>query len=157
MESGGQRGSSHAVVHKTNYRKNCQLQTLTEESTTGKNHQFQTPIGIGVHCLSYKKLTNSATQPMRNCHHPELSFSTMDFHSKQPLPNPSLFSVKETSFPSIVRLAYSFCYSMLALIALLCYSQLNSFFDSKITVLFLSSEGKQVTYKRDTVKDNVMC
>ena len=36
-------GSSHTVPLNINYRKNCQLQTPTEEPSMGKNHQLEAP------------------------------------------------------------------------------------------------------------------
>ena len=77
-----------------NYRKNCRLQTPTEESPTRRNHQLQAPTGKDVHCVSYMKSNTPAIQPARNHHYPKLSLSLMDFHSKQPLPMPSFFPIK---------------------------------------------------------------
>ena len=86
VESGHQKGELSAVPLDVDYRKNCQLQTLTKESSTGKNHQLQAPTGKDVHCISYKKLTTPAAQPMRNHYHPELShfLSALSFKTTPP-------------------------------------------------------------------------
>ena len=47
-----------------------------------KNHQLQAPAGKRCSCISCKKSTTPASQPMRNCHHPELLLSPVDFGSK---------------------------------------------------------------------------
>ncbi|XP_059262520.1 molecular chaperone MKKS isoform X2 [Mustela nigripes] len=41
-------------------------------TSAGKNHQLQVPAGKDVHCLSYKKWSIPAPQPMTSCHQPEL-------------------------------------------------------------------------------------
>lgn len=76
-----------------NYRKKCQLQTPTEESSTREDHQFQAPKGKDGHCISYKKSTTLATQPIRTIITLNSRFSPVDFSSKHPLPVSS-FSIK---------------------------------------------------------------
>lgn len=67
-----------------NYRKNYQLQTLTESSSTGKSDQLYVRTGKDIHWIFYKKLTPPANQLTRNSPlwiHALL----MDFHAKPPL------------------------------------------------------------------------
>lgn len=74
-------------------------------------HQFQTPTGKDVRSASHKKTAPPATQPRRNCHHPEhqffsngLSFSTNP---------PNFFLLHEIPSLCFVALAYGFCHSLL--------------------------------------------
>lgn len=48
-----------------------QLQAPTEELSTGKDGQLETPTGKDVIASPIRK-TASASQPMKTCHHPEL-------------------------------------------------------------------------------------
>ena len=78
-----------------------------------KNHQqeriikYRTSTGKDIHCISYKKSTPSATQPMKNHIHLELSLFSNGLSFKTTLPNFFLFLYKIISL-SFVGLAYSF-------------------------------------------------
>ena len=93
-----------------NYRKKCQLQTPTEESSTREDHQFQAPKGKDGHCISYKK---STTPQLRQF------LQWMDFPSKQSLP----ISSNNIPFPFFVGgLAYGFAIACMPQIIVLYYS-----------------------------------
>lgn len=59
------------------------VQSPTEQSSTGKNRQFQAQqgkMGIGI---SYKKSPTSATQPVSNCHQHHLTLAFLQGTSVQ--------------------------------------------------------------------------
>jgi len=87
----------------------------TEEPSLEKNHQLQVPAEKDVHCISYKKSTNSATQAMKN--HPTLLLFSNGLLFKTTPPN--FLFLHKIMFLSFVRFAYGF--------AILCYSQINLF------------------------------
>lgn len=97
-----------------NHTTQCQLQEglsitdPTEESSTGKNHQFQAPVGKDVHCMSYKKLTTPATQTMRTCHHPQFLLFCNGLSFKTTSPNFLLLCHKISPSPLFVELGYGF-------------------------------------------------
>lgn len=77
-----------------------------------------------IYCISYKKSTIPETHPMRSCHHPEL-FS-FGLHSKQPFPTSSSV-INNIPLLCLLNLPMVFVIACLAQIAILCYSQINSF------------------------------
>ena len=80
----------------------------TEESSTGKNHQLQAPVGKDVHCMSYKKLTTPATHTMRTCHHPQFLLFCNGLSFKTTSPNFLLLCHKISPSPLFVELGYGF-------------------------------------------------
>lgn len=74
-----------AIPLNVNYRKNYQLQTPMEESSTSKDYRLEVQTGKDTHCISYEKPTTPITQSTRN---PGLMLFSMDFPS-QLLPSSS--------------------------------------------------------------------
>lgn len=65
-----------------NYRKKCQSQPLTEESSTFRNDRLQASTGIDAHWIFHKKSTTPVNQPMKKCYHPELLLFSNGFSLK---------------------------------------------------------------------------
>lgn len=72
-----------------NYRENCQLQTPTEEFSTGekKKKQLQDLTGKDAHCVSHMESTTHATWPMRNHYHPLVSLFSKGLSFQTSPPN----------------------------------------------------------------------
>lgn len=70
----------------------CQCPTLNRRISTGKNHQLHAPTGKDILCISYKKYTSLATQPLVIALNS--SFSPLDFCLKQPNTTSSFFFIK---------------------------------------------------------------
>ena len=69
-----------------NYRKYCQLQTLIRRIVDRKELPITGLNMKDLHCISWRKLTASATKPMRTRHHSELSLSSNKLLFKTILP-----------------------------------------------------------------------
>lgn len=118
MELGGQKGVQyHSNI---NYRKNDKLQIPMEVSVTDPNRRsinWKESSLTGpsrerrVSCISYKKLTATATQPIRNCHHTELLllFNGLLFKTTHPH---FLLLLQKITFLFFVGLCLQFCHNL---------------------------------------------
>lgn len=112
------RGSFHTIPQAINHRMDRQLQTPTEEPSLGKNNQLQSPTGKDGQCISYKKSTTPATQPVSNHHHPVNSCSSLrDLLPEQSHPASSSSSLKITFLGSV-------CWTSLCFLARDCLSRI---------------------------------
>lgn len=107
-----------------------------EEGPTEKDHQLQAPRGKEIHCISHKKQITPAAQSVRNRITLNSCFSPTDF-LKQSLPTSSFFSIKQCFLLLWVGLAEGLVSARTSWIAVVCYSQMNLSFATKITGSFV--------------------
>ena len=124
-ECGGQSGSSCALPLQVNHRPNRNSHDLHSQqedvSTLGPRQEE------GRSLLAQQQAQQMGTlsaQAVESHHHPELSLPSWGLSFRAAPPKFLLFLCKVTSSPLFAGLAYSFCYSM---VAILCYSQINIF------------------------------